>query len=174
MQEWKKNSIDYEYFYVQDISFDTFQSGVTYITNIERNYTYFLLKIYLPILIILLVSWSVFFINIRDLEARLTVSIVCLLSLIAYTFIIDQDLPKLSYLTIMDYIVLVSYFFSTLPTLESIFIRNIFNYNENLALKINKSFKNYTPIAYLVIFIFIIVLIIGDSPNTIAAFKIKS
>ena len=74
----------------------------------------------------------------------------------------------------MDYIVLVSYFFSTLPTLESIFIRNIFNYNENLALKINKSFKNYTPIAYLVIFIFIIVLIIGDSPNTIAAFKIKS
>ena len=37
MQEWKKNSIDYEYFYVQDISFDTFQSGITYITNIERN-----------------------------------------------------------------------------------------------------------------------------------------
>ena len=36
-----ENSIDYEYFYVQDISFDTFQSGVTYITNIERNYTYF-------------------------------------------------------------------------------------------------------------------------------------
>ena len=47
----------------------------------------------------------------KELEARLTITIVCLLSLIAYNFVIDADLPKLEYLTIMDYIILVSYIY---------------------------------------------------------------
>ena len=31
----------------------------------------------------------------RELESKLTITIVCLLSLIAYNFVIDKDLPKL-------------------------------------------------------------------------------
>ena len=31
----------------------------------------------------------------RELESRLTITIVCLLSLIAYNFVIDSELPKL-------------------------------------------------------------------------------
>ena len=39
---------------------------------------------------------------------------------------IDKDLPKLSYLTILDYIVLLSYVFATIPNFISIysFMRN--------------------------------------------------
>ena len=42
---------------------------------------------------------------------KLTISIVCLLSLIAYNFVIDNDL-NLEYLTIMDWIILASYLFA--------------------------------------------------------------
>ena len=64
-------------------------------------------------ILILLVCWSVS-IHPRELESKLTITIVCLLSLIAYNFVIDQDLPKLGYLTLMDYIILLSYVFATL------------------------------------------------------------
>ena len=45
-----------------------------------------------------------------QLEAKVNVTIVCLLSLIAYNFIIDEDLPKLAYLTFLDVFILLSCF----------------------------------------------------------------
>ena len=62
-------------------------------------------------MLILIISWSVFWLNPKYLEGRLTVGVVCLLSLIAYNFVVDKDIPKLGYLTIMDYIILVSCLF---------------------------------------------------------------
>ena len=78
------------------------------IIEIERDYGYYILKIILPMILVLLVCWSVFWIHPRELESKLTITIVCLLSLIAYNFVIDEDLPKLGYLTLMDYIILLS------------------------------------------------------------------
>ena len=76
---------------------------------IDRKSNYYVFKILLPILIILIISWSVFWIRPQELESRITISIVCMLSLIAYNFVIDSDMPKLEYLTIMDYIILISF-----------------------------------------------------------------
>ena len=42
------------------------------------------------------------------------------MSLIAYNFVIDSQLPKLEYLTIMDFIILVSYFYATIPNFITI------------------------------------------------------
>ena len=56
----------------------------------------------------------------REIESRLTVTTVCLLSLVAYNFVIDQDLPRLAYFTKMDYIISLSYLFAALPTLISV------------------------------------------------------
>ena len=62
-----------------------------------------------------------FWIHPKELESKLTITIICLLSLIAYNFVIDEDLPKLSYLTIIDYIILLSYLFATVPNFLSIY-----------------------------------------------------
>ena len=124
--DWTPSGLaDYRY-YRQYFNFGgTWGNSIEISFPIERNYRYYILKILLPIIIILLVAWSCFWVSPKELEARLTVSIVCLLSLIAYTFVIDKDLPKLSYLTIMDYGVLLSYAFSTIPTFESIYVKRI-------------------------------------------------
>ena len=56
----------------------------------------------LPIVLILMVYWSAVWIDPREIESRLTITIVCLLSLIS--IICNRpDMPKLEYLTIMDY-----------------------------------------------------------------------
>ena len=88
--------------------------------NIERKSRYYVFKIIMPIILILIVCWSAVWIKPKDLESKLTITIVCLLSLIAYNFVIDSELPKLDYLTILDWIILVSYVYATIPNFLSI------------------------------------------------------
>ena len=89
--------------------------------NIERLTSYYIYKIILPIIFILSISWSVFWVRGSQLEAKVNVTIVCLLSLIAYNFIIDEDLPKLPYLTFMDCFILISYFYTGVATILCVY-----------------------------------------------------
>ena len=75
----------------------------------------------LPILLLLALTWSIFWIDLKDLETRITISIVTFLALIAYNFVIDNDLAKLAYLTFLDSVILVSYLFAGLPTFMAIY-----------------------------------------------------
>ena len=68
-----------------------------------------------------MISWSVFWVRGSQLEAKVNVTIVCLLSLIAYNFIIDEDLPKLSYLTFLDAFILLSYFYTGIATILCVY-----------------------------------------------------
>ena len=62
-----------------------------------------------------------FWVRGSQLEAKVNVTIVCLLSLIAYNFIIDEDLPKLPYLTFMDCFILISYFYTGIATILCVY-----------------------------------------------------
>ena len=80
--------------------------------HIERQSAYFVFKIALPMLLLLLISWSIFWIRIEQIESRVTIGIVCFLSLIAYNFVIESEIPKLGYVTFMDFFILISYLFA--------------------------------------------------------------
>ena len=62
-----------------------------------------------------------FWIRNNEIEAKLNVSIVCLLALIAYNFAVNADIPKLNSLTILDSFILISYLFSGLATFVTIY-----------------------------------------------------
>ena len=96
-------------------------SGLLIELIVERQSSYYLFKIILPIIFILAISWSVFWVRGSQLEAKVNITIVCLLSLIAYNFIIDEDLPKLSYLTFLDAFILLSYFYTGIATILCVY-----------------------------------------------------
>jgi hypothetical protein len=75
----------------------------------KRNKGYYLIHIILPILAILAVFLVGQRITIHQFEARIGLALTCLLSLIAYTFSFSDSLPKLGYLTLMDYFVTANY-----------------------------------------------------------------
>ena len=81
------------------------------------------------------------------------------LSLIAYNFVIDKDLPKLEYLTVMDYIILISYIYATIPTFLSIITNNFINTKNTKILAFNSITKRYGLISYLFLIIFILILV---------------
>ena len=166
--EWK--IIDaYANYYNEENSIDgSISSGLEIILEIERNFQYYIFKIICPIILILLVCWSVFWIHPKELESKLTITIVCLLSLIAYNFVIDKDLPKLSYLTILDYIVLLSYVFATIPNFISIYSFEKHRVKNPVWKIIDKKSRVYGPATYLILVFFIIFINSFNNENTSA------
>lgn len=89
--------------------------------DIKRKNLYYIFKIMLPVIFIVLISFSVFWINNQEIEGKLNVSIVSLLALIAYNFVYGSDLPKIGSITVMDTFILIAYLFAGLSTFISVY-----------------------------------------------------
>ena len=76
-----------------------------------------------------------------------------------------SDLPKLEYLTIMDYIILVSYVFATIPNFLTIITFSLLKKNKNLALKFENYGKKFGLPSYLLIIFIIVVINTNSSPE---------
>ena len=168
---WNVTSYEINPFQYQDEFFQkrNFADGLTLDISIERKHGYYIFKVILPIILILMVCWSVVWIHPRELESRLTITIVCLLSLIAYNFVIDAELPKLEYLTVLDWIILFSYFYAAVPNFLTIASFRFIKTNEQLSMKLENYGKKYGPTSYVAIIIFIIFLNANLNPENASA-----
>ena len=152
---------------------DKFLNQIDIILEVERQSSYYVYKIILPIILILMVCWSVIWITPKEIESRLTVTIVCLLSLIAYNFVIDKEIPKLEYLTIMDWIIFASYVFATIPNFLCIISFKLFTTNRKLCIAIENKAKYIGPISYVAIVLLIISLNVSLEPdNSVQALRL--
>jgi len=148
--EWKlvENSTEFDTEKYADS--DTVFQMTKYIIELRREYWYYILKIVMPVIFIVLISFSVFWIKNQELEAKLNVSIVSLLALIAYNFVYNSEIPKVSSLTIMDTIVLISYLFAGLATAVSVY--SYYDYRKDSIEgdfnPIDKKLRYLAPIAY--------------------------
>ena len=104
-------------FYVPSVAVDI---------TLERNPAYYIFKVISPVFVLLIVLFSSVFIPPRQLESKLTLTVVCFLALIAYIFVIDESVPKLPYMTLMDYFILISFIFAAIPNLYAIYEFNYF------------------------------------------------
>ena len=137
---------------------DTYRDSYVVMIELERKAGYYIFKVIFPILLILLICWSVVWVDPKELESRLTITIVCLLSLIAYNFVIDSELPKLEYLTVLDWIILISYVYATIPNLLSVVSFRLLKTNLPLGNKIERLSKRYGLASYISMIFFIIFL----------------
>ena len=153
---WDITDFDMVYKEYYDPLYEDFTDGFAMIFEIERKSGYYIFKIILPIILILMVCWSVVWIDPKELESRLTITIVCLLSLIAYNFVIDKDLPKLEYFTVLDWIILISYFYATIPNFLSIISFRLLKTNETKANELENFGKRYGALSYVLIILIII------------------
>ena len=116
--------------------------------TIERNYAHYVWKIMLPVFLILCVAWYVLWIPTEKYEARLNTSIIALLALIAYNFVFQDDIPKLEYLTDMDWFILLSYIFCCIPVFLSIAFSKFISKNQAKVMRINRNIKIWGAVVY--------------------------
>jgi len=118
---------------------------------IQRYVQHYVYKIILPVFLILCVAWYVLWIPTRKYETRLNTSIIALLALIAYNFVFQDDIPKLEYLTHLDWYILLSYIFCCIPVFVSIGSSKLGTKNQKAIIKINKYIRKWGVLAYILI-----------------------
>jgi len=93
----------------------------------SRNVEHYLLKVILPLVLIVISSWAVFWIDPINASSQVSIAMTSMLTLIAYRFAIDSQLPLLPYMTRLDVFVLVStllVFFSLIEVVVTIILDN--------------------------------------------------
>jgi len=74
----------------------------------SRNVQHYIWKVILPLILIVAMSWSVFWVAATEVGPQLSVATTSMLTLIAYRFAIDHQLPALPYTTSLDTFILMS------------------------------------------------------------------
>ena len=74
----------------------------------RRETEYYYLKVLLPLVLIVCMSWAAFWIDPENAGSQIGVATSSMLTLIAYRFMLGNLLPKVAYMTRLDYFILVS------------------------------------------------------------------
>lgn len=115
----------------------------------ERKAGFYLWKICLPLFLLVILSWSVFFLSPEDIEAQLTLSVTTVLAIVTFSILINQDLPKISYLSILDLWLVISFVFCVISSIESVISRIYFvKGKKDLGYKIDYFSRWAIPISY--------------------------
>ena len=96
-----------------------------FVLNVSRKKGFYFTKVISISLLIVLMSWIVFFIDVSDLQGRIGFSITAFLALTAHNFVINDLLPMISYLTTMDYIVLGTNILVFFTVIESFVVARV-------------------------------------------------
>lgn len=120
----------------------------------KRDKEYYLWNVILPLGFIVMMAWSVFWINPSQIGPQIGLATAAVFTLIAYRFTLHVSLPQVSYLTRMDKFIFLSTLLVFLALGEAIATSSFaYKGKEDLALKTDKCAK----LVYLALFAIIIV-----------------
>jgi Neurotransmitter-gated ion-channel ligand binding domain len=116
----------------------------------SRNVQHYILKVILPLVLIVMMSWSVFWTEPTNSNTQFSIAVTSMLTLIAYRYAVDTQLPRLPYMTRLDVFFLIStllVFFSLIEVL----ITTILDNNQQIAQA--KKLDRYCRVIVPVIFV---------------------
>ena len=114
-----------------------------------RKPGFYLWKVLIPLIILVIISWSVFWMVEESLADRISFSLTGILTVVAYQFLISENLPNISYLTLMDAILSLSFVAIALTVAENIVVDWLNTENlKFLAIKVDRICQFAFPTIY--------------------------
>ncbi len=122
LPEWDIGDLQTEIKKTQEVRskapFDKFLMQI----KLVRKPGFYLWKVIIPLIILVIISWSVFWMSEESLADRISFSLTGILTVVAYQFLISENLPNISYLTLMDAILSLSFLAIALTVAENIIV----------------------------------------------------
>jgi hypothetical protein len=129
-------------------------SEVVLTITMKREAAHIVWGILLPLLILVSMIWSIFWMD-NSLSDRLNISFIGILTIVAYQFLIIDTMPRISYLTFTDTLLLCSFVIMSSTILESLYVHNLGRRNkQNKAMMIDRISRWAFPGVYVAIILF--------------------
>lgn len=113
----------------------------------KRHLAYYFFRIILPLIIIISVSWMLFFL--KDYAKRVDAAGANLLLFIAFNFAISRDLPRLGYLTFLDTLLISAFLVTAVVLIMSVYLRRQdMNGREDFVARVDRYIIISYPLAY--------------------------
>ena len=133
-------------------------SSYAFVFTASRNVQFYILKVILPLILIVVMSWAGFWIDPVNASAQISVAVTSMLTLIAYRFAVDTQLPRLPYMTRLDALFLIStllVFFSLIEVMATTILDN--NQQTERAKKLDRYCRVIFPAIFAIAFVAILV-----------------
>ena len=123
-----------------------FEIGVT------RRSSFYLWKVFLPLVLMVFLSWAVFWIEADDLSNQVQVAVTTILTVIAFAFAISATMPRLPYLTYIDAFFLECYIYVFIAVVElmTVHVTHRSERRRDLGLKIRRYSRWVIPASFAV------------------------
>jgi len=135
----------------------------------DRKYEFYVWKVILPLIVIVAMSWSVFWVDPSDLNTQMQVSITSMLAAIAFNFAIGNSLPSLAYLTWIDAFIFTCYSIIFLSIVEDMVVHVAWrSQRHELAHRVDRASRWLFPLAFVLVNVILALSFLGSRPSTVA------
>ena len=119
--EWRVTDVSTEIRSEREIRSDHDFSEFIFNVHVERLPGYYLWHVS-PLFIIIVLSWSAFWMEGEAMPGRMGRSFIALLTVVAFHRIISNMMPHIFYMTFLDSMVLIAYFFTGIGIIENVIV----------------------------------------------------
>jgi hypothetical protein len=119
---------------------------------VERHSSFYLTRFFLPLLLLVAISYSIFWVRADDLQSSSAIGITCMLSIIAFQLAQADSLPRVPYLTIADRIYTVCYLLIALSIACAVYEAHLFREGkEKNAERVDRIGRKWFPVLAVVL-----------------------
>jgi hypothetical protein len=116
--------------------------------GIARKPGFYIWKVFLPLAVIVAISWSIFWMTDERFSGRSRISATGVLTVVAYQFVFAESLPRVGYLTLLDQVMIGSFGLLAVTVLESLFVDRANQHDPAKAIQIDRTSRWLFPAVY--------------------------
>jgi hypothetical protein len=119
--------------------------------SLKRKSAFYVYKVIIPLLLMVALSWAVFWVDPVDLATQVQIAVTTVLTIIAFAFAISASLPRVPYLTFIDAFFLSCYVFVFIAIIELMSVHlSHRTRGAELAVRIRRHSRWAVPLAFLI------------------------
>ena len=152
--DWSRENVTMREQAIDIAYFDESRSQVSeFVVNlqIKRRPTHLLVSIILPMIILVALTWCVFWMDNESVSSRVNITFIGILSVVAYYFVILDNIPEVSYLTLIDAFIISTFMILSAGVVLSVVMETLGHKNKvHLARRVDRICRWAFPLGYFI------------------------